>query len=208
MQNVISKAVISRLPRYYRYLGELLKSGIDRVSSDDLSQKMGVTASQIRQDFNKFGGFGHQGYGYNVEYLREEMGKILGIDKPHNIAIIGMGNIGNALVGSKDFETKNFIIKAVFDNNPDIVGKTIGGYKVYHIDKLKEILSKEEVEIAVIAVPKQFAKDIAEKVVEANVKGIWNFAHCDLDTPKNIVVENVHLADSLMHISYNLTQMK
>lgn len=204
MKKNISKAVISRLPRYYRYLGEMSKLGKERVSSEELSSRMGLTASQIRQDFNNFGGFGHQGYGYNIEYLKEEIGKILGIDKPHNIAIVGVGNIGKALASSKAFEEKGFKVMYLFDNSEDIIGKDVYGLKVENLNNLEKILKSHKVEIGVISVPEESAKEIADRLIECGVKGIWNFAHIDLDLPKDVVVQNAHLIDSLMQISYNL----
>lgn len=201
----ISKAVIKRLPRYYRYLGELIEDGIERISSNELSAKMRVTASQIRQDLNNFGGFGQQGYGYNVPYLYEEIGKILGLDKTHHMIIIGAGNLGQALANYVKFEKRGFKIVGVFDINPVLKGISIRGNGIRMMSELPEFLQKEDVQIAALTVPKSSAAEIAELLVQNGIKAIWNFAHLDLNVPKDVIVENVHLSESLMRLSYNLT---
>ncbi len=200
----ISKAVIKRLPRYYRYLGELMEEGIERISSNELSAKMRVTASQIRQDLNNFGGFGQQGYGYNVPYLYEEIGKILGLDKTHHMIIIGAGNLGQALANYVKFEKRGFKIVGVFDINPVLKGISIRGNGIRMMSELPDFLQKEDVQIAALTVPKSSAAEIAELLVENGIKAIWNFAHLDLNVPKDVIVENVHLSESLMRLSYNL----
>ena len=200
----ISKAVIKRLPRYYRYLGELIEEGIERISSNELSAKMRVTASQIRQDLNNFGGFGQQGYGYNVRYLYEEIGKILGLDKTHHMIIIGAGNLGQALANYVKFEKRGFKIVGVFDINPVLKGISIRGNGIRMMSELPEFLQKEDVQIAALTVPKSSAAEIAEILVQNGIKAIWNFAHLDLNVPKDVIVENVHLSESLMRLSYNL----
>lgn len=201
----ISKAVIKRLPRYYRYLGELMEEGIERISSNELSAKMRVTASQIRQDLNNFGGFGQQGYGYNVPYLYEEIGKILGLDKTHHMIIIGAGNLGQALANYVKFEKRGFKIVGVFDINPVLKGISIRENGIRMMSELPEFLQKEDVQIAALTVPKSSAAEIAELLVQNGIKAIWNFAHLDLNVPKDVIVENVHLSESLMRLSYNLT---
>lgn len=201
----ISKAVIKRLPRYYRYLGELMEEGIERISSNELSAKMRVTASQIRQDLNNFGGFGQQGYGYNVPYLYEEIGKILGLDKTHHMIIIGAGNLGQALANYVKFEKRGFKIVGVFDINPVLKGISIRGNGIRMMSELPEFLQKEDVQIAALTVPKSSAAEIAKLLVQNGIKAIWNFAHLDLNVPKDVIVENVHLSESLMRLSYNLT---
>lgn len=205
-QRKISRAVISRLPRYYRYLGDLLEAGVERISSSDLSNKMHVTASQIRQDLNNFGGFGQQGYGYNVKYLYTEIGKILGLDRSHNFIIIGAGNLGQALANYASFERSGFILKSLFDVNPRLEGVTIRGIPVRMVDELKDFLKNNDIEIAALTLPKSKAIEVADILVDNGVKGIWNFAHTDLSLPKDVVVENVHLSDTLMKLSYNLCQ--
>ena len=205
-QRKISRAVISRLPRYYRYLGDLLEAGVERISSSDLSKKMHVTASQIRQDLNNFGGFGQQGYGYNVKYLYTEIGKILGLDRSHNFIIIGAGNLGQALANYASFERSGLILKSLFDVNPRLEGVTIRGIPVRMVDELEDFLKNNDIEIAALTLPKSKAIEVADILVDNGVKGIWNFAHTDLSLPKDVVVENVHLSDTLMKLSYNLCQ--
>ena len=200
----ISQAVVARLPRYYRYLGDLRDSGIERISSQDLSKLMNVTASQIRQDFNNFGGFGQQGYGYNVEYLYNEIAKILGLNEKHNLIIIGAGNLGQALANYMNFERRGFIVKGIFDKNPDLYGKELRGIVVQPVDKIEDFVRENEIDIAVLTIPKDGAVKTAEKLVKCNIKAIWNFAHVDLNVPESIVVENVHLSDSLMKLSYGI----
>lgn len=201
----ISKAVISRLPRYYRYLGEIKEEGKERISSMDLSKRMKVTASQIRQDLNNFGGFGQQGYGYNVEYLYNEIGKILGIDKKHNVIIIGAGHLGLAIANYANFERRGFVIKALFDNKYDKVGQMVRDAKIMHIDSLEDFLKENDVHIATLAIPKASAKEVTKILVENGIKAIWNFAHTDLQVPKDVLVENVHLSESLMRLSYRVS---
>lgn len=206
VKNSISKAVIGRLPRYYRYLGEIMESGVERISSGELSKKMNVTASQIRQDLNNFGGFGQQGYGYNVKYLYVEIGKILGVDKQHNMIIIGTGNLGRALANYANFEKRGFVLIGLFDKNPKLIGKKVRGIAVQSMKNLEEFAKDNKIDIATLAIPKAEAVKVAEKLAECGVRAIWNFAHTDLNLPKNIVVENVHLSESLMQLSYNLTR--
>ena len=203
----ISKAVIKRLPRYYRYLGELIENGIERISSGELSDLMRVTASQIRQDLNNFGGFGQQGYGYNVQYLYDEIGKILGVDKIHPLIIIGAGKLGQALANYVKFEKRGFKIIGIFDNNHELKGENVRGIEVRMIAELKTFLEENEVEIAALTVPKDSALEIMETLTYHGIKGIWNFAHIDLNlrVPAGVIVENVHLSESLMRLSYRLT---
>ncbi len=203
---IISQAVIGRLPRYYRYLGDLKDSGVERISSQDLSKLMKVTASQIRQDFNNFGGFGQQGYGYNVEYLYNEIAKILGLHYKHNLIIVGAGNLGQALANYVNFERRGFIVKGVFDINPELHGKELRGVPVQPIENIEEFVKANDIDIAVLTIPKDGAVKTAEVLVRCNIRAIWNFAHVDLNVPDNIVVENVHLSDSLMKLSYGISK--
>ena len=206
-QKEISQAVIRRMPRYYRYLGELLDEGVERISSGDLSKRMMVTASQIRQDLNNFGGFGQQGYGYNVIYLHDEIGKILGLNRTHNIIVIGAGNLGQALANYTKFEKLGFKIIAMFDVNPALAGVTVRGVRIYPLDELEEFCGENHVDIAALTMPKSKADAIANRVVDLGIRAIWNFAHVDLDlSNKDVVVENVHLSDSLMQLSYNIVK--
>ena len=201
----ISNAVIKRLPRYYRYLGELLENEVVRISSKELSERMGVTASQIRQDLNNFGGFGQQGYGYNVEYLYNEIAKILGLENHYSVVVIGAGNLGQALANYTDFEKRGFVIKGLFDVNPRLVGISVRGIEVRDMDTVSDIVKENNVDIAVLTVPKMKAPMIANDLVESGVKGIWNFAPVDLEiNDTNVVVENVHLSESLMTLSYRI----
>lgn len=202
----ISQAVIGRLPRYFRYLGELKDEGIERISSQELSDIMQVTASQIRQDFNNFGGFGQQGYGYKVEYLYEEIGKILGLDKTHNLIIIGAGNLGQALANYMNFERRGFLFKGIFDNNPALFGEKIRNMEIKPMEEMEAFVKENGIDIAVLTIPKGSAVEVAGKLVENGIRGIWNFAHVDLPVPAEIQVENVHLSDSLMKLAYNINR--
>ena len=202
----ISQAVIRRLPRYYRYLGELIEENVERISSNELSRRMKVTASQIRQDLNNFGGFGQQGYGYNVRYLYSEIAKILGLDSDHNMVIIGAGNFGQALANYASFEKRGFILKGMFDVNPRLKGIAIRGVEIRMMDELKEFIVDNDIDIAVLTIPKAKAKEVADLLAENGVRAIWNFAHTDLNLPENIIVENVHLSESLMQLSYNISR--
>ena len=205
----ISQAVIRRMPRYYRYLGELLEDGVERISSNDLSKRMNVTASQIRQDLNNFGGFGQQGYGYNVKFLYEEIGKILGLNQKHNLIVIGAGNLGQALANYVKFEKLGFVITALFDVNPALEGVTVRGIKIHMLDELEDYCKDHVVDIAALTMPKEKADAIANRLVNLGIQAIWNFAHVDLDLiDKDVVVENVHLSDSLMQLSYNIVKNK
>ena len=188
-QKEISKAVISRLPRYYRYLGELLEEGVERISSNDLSIRMKVTASQIRQDLNNFGGFGQQGYGYNVKYLYSEI-------------------LGQAIANYTNFERRGFLIKGMFDVNPRLVGLVVRGVEIRGIEDLEQFIKDNEVQIAALTIPKSKAPEIAERLVKAGIKAIWNFAHTDLQVPDDVVVENVHLSESLMRLSYRVCRIR
>lgn len=205
MAENISSAVIGRLPRYYRYLGDLKEAGVVRISSQELSKKMNVTASQIRQDFNNFGGFGQQGYGYNVELLYNEIGKILGLDKNFSMIIIGAGNLGQAIANYKDFERRGFNVVGIFDVNPKLEGISIRDIPIRNVDELEDFIKNNNVQIAALTIPKVQAPAIARELVDFGIKAIWNFAPTDLNLPEEIIVENVHLAESLMQLSYALT---
>ena len=200
----ISQAVIRRMPRYYRYLGELLDAGVERISSNDLSSRMNVTASQIRQDLNNFGGFGQQGYGYNVKYLYEEIGKILGLNTTHYVIIIGAGHLGQALANYVKFEKLGFVITALFDVDQKLIGTNVRGIPVLSIAALPDYVKNHTVDIATLTMPKSKAAQIANELVSLGVHAIWNFAHVDLELfDKDVIIENVHLSDSLMQLSYN-----
>ena len=207
MEKEISQAVIRRMPRYYRYLGELLEKGVERISSNDLSNNMNVTASQIRQDLNNFGGFGQQGYGYNDKNLYDEIGKILGLDQTHNIIVIGAGNLGLALANYVKFEKLGFKIIALFDVDPALKGKEVRGIPILMHEELEDFCKYNKVDIAALTMPKSKADVTAQYVVDLGIKAIWNFAHVDLDIHNDdVVVESVHLSDSLMQLSYNIVR--
>ncbi|MBC8570964.1 redox-sensing transcriptional repressor Rex [Zongyangia hominis] len=204
----VSLSVIRRLPRYYRFLGDLLKNGIHRISSRELSLKMGVTASQIRQDLNCFGGFGQQGYGYNVEALHKEIGSILGIDKGLDIILLGAGNLGRAIASHMSFDSRGFNLIGIFDVSEDIIGQTIRGIRVSHADTLPEFCRQRRPKVAMLCIPKNSAQEIADNLVELGIRGFWNFSHYDLALDyDNIVVENVHLGDSLMTLCYRVNEV-
>ena len=191
MEKEISQAVIRRMPRYYRYLGELLEEGVERISSNDLSRRMRVTASQIRQDLNNFGGFGQQGYGYNVQFLYDEIGKILGLNETHHIIVIGAGNLGQAITNYVKFEKFGFIITALFDVNPKLKGQTVRGIPIYLMDELDQYCKDHPVDIAALTLPKEKADETAQHLVQLGVHAIWNFAHVDLDLSDNQVVVEI-----------------
>jgi len=208
----VSIAVVRRLPRYYRYLADLLNSGINRISSKELSERMGITASQIRQDLNCFGGFGQQGYGYNVESLYKEIGRILGLDNNFQTIIIGAGNMGRALANYKNFEKRGFKLIGIFDKDPKVVGQKINDLDVRHIDDLQKFTQENKVDIAMLCVPHDETPIVAEKAAACGIKGLWNFSpmelklsHSNLD--RDIVIENVHLSDSLMVLGYKINEM-
>ena len=203
----ISDAVVRRLPRYYRYLDDLHSKGIVRISSSTLGERMGITASQIRQDFSCFGEFGQQGYGYNVEMLYDEIRKILGLDRVYNLIIVGGGNLGQALANYDNFKRRGFNFVAIFDKDPNLIGKVVHGIEIKDVELIDAYLKVNQVDIAVLSLPKENALQISNLLVANGVKGIWNFSHVDLHTPKSVVVENVHLTDSLMTLSYKLSNM-
>ena len=202
----ISKAVIKRLPRYYRYLGVLEEAGVERISSGELSRQMQVTASQIRQDLNNFGGFGQQGYGYNVHHLRQEIAMILGLDHTNNMIVVGAGHLGQALANYANFERNSFHVIGIFDVNPDIIGRKVRGVEIMSVDELPDFLHHHDVEIAALTLPKENAREMAEVLVKNGIHAIWNFAHTDLNliVPDDVAVQNVHLSESLMRLSYSL----
>ena len=204
----VSTAVIRRLPRYYRHLAELQKKGVVRISSGALGKSMGLTASQIRQDLFCFGEFGQQGYGYNVDVLREEIGNILGVNRGHTIVVVGAGNLGKALMGNFKFSHIGFRLAAAFDINEKTVGATIAGTPVYHEDQLEGFVRSHHVDVGLLAVPRPVAQSVADKLVNAGVKGIWNFTNQELFLPghEDVIVESVHFSESLLALSYMISQ--
>lgn len=198
----VSKVVVRRLPRYYRYLADLKNDGIERISSMELAKRMNVTASQIRQDFNCFGGFGQQGYGYNVEQLYLAIGDILGLNEGHKTVIIGAGNLGHAIANYHGFEKRGFTLVGIFDSNKDIIGSVINGITVKHTDEMEKEFKTLMPDIAILTVPKSAAQEVAERVCALGVRGLWNFSHKELSVPADVAIENVHLSDSLMTLSH------
>jgi len=207
-EQYISKAVISRLPRYYRYLGLLIDEKVERISSAALSRRMHVTASQIRQDLNHFGGFGQQGYGYNVRYLYNEIGMILGLDRTYHMIVIGSGHLGQAIASYVKFEKRGCCVEAMFDNNPELEGRQVRGLPVRMTDTLRDYLMHNQVDIAALTLPAAGAEEICPVLVECGIKAIWNFAHTDLTVPDDVVVENVHLSESLMQLTYRINHQE
>lgn len=201
----ISDAVIRRLPRYYRQLTELRERGVVRISSHSLGQEMNITASQIRQDFSCFGEFGQQGYGYNVEELRAEIGHILGVDKDHKLIMIGVGNLGRALLQNFPFSQIGFTVGAAFDVAPSVIGKTVNGVPVYSMDDLEEYLQTHVVDVVSLTIPQSVAQETANHLIELGVRGFWNFTNVELSSADpNVKFENIHFADSLLTLSYRI----
>lgn len=201
----ISNSVIRRLPRYYRFLGELLKDGITKISSRELSERMRLTASQIRQDLNCFGGFGQQGYGYNVAELRGEIAKIIGVENPIEAVLIGAGNLGHAIAVHIDFKKNGCVLSGVFDNNPELTGSELAGVRVGQMDELAAFCLAHKPGIAILCIPKSAAKEVCETLIGLGVTGFWNFSHFDLNLHfDGIIVENVHLGDSMLTLAYNV----
>lgn len=200
----VSVEVVKRLPRYYRYLRDLADNGVVRISSQALGEKMNVTASQIRQDLNCFGGFGQQGYGYNVEALYNAIGEILGLHDGHKTIIVGAGHLGHALINYKSFEKRGFTIVGVFDVKEELIGENLGGHEVMHMDNLEAFIEAEKPDIAVLAIPKTAANNVAQRLVTCGIKGFMNFCYVDIDVPSDVCVENIHLSDTLMTLSYRL----
>ncbi len=201
----VSVSVVKRLPRYYRFLGELLGSGVTRISSRELSERMGLTASQIRQDLNHFGGFGQQGYGYHVEALYSEIGNILGLNHGYKTILVGVGNLGRAIATHISFETKGCRLIGLFDSNPHIIGEMVNDIIISDVRDLERFCREEQPVIAVLCIPKQATRDITQKLIDCGVRAFWNFSHYDIALGHpNVVVENVHLGDSLMTLTYGV----
>lgn len=208
MDKSVSVSVIKRLPRYYRYLNELLKCGIERISSKELSEKMGVTASQIRQDLNCFGGFGQQGYGYNVEYLYNEISSILGLNNQYKAILVGAGNIGRAFAQNTNFEKRGFKLVGIFDNDPEKIGQYVGELPILDYKTLKDFVDSENPTMAILAVPRTVVNQVAHELFEMGIKAFLNFSYAEISTNEDIVVENIHLSDSLMRLCYKISANK
>lgn len=202
--DAIPKAVIQRMPRYYRYVSELMNEGIEKVSSGELSKKMNITASQVRQDFNMFGEFGLKGYGYHVKTLYEEIRTIMGVEQKKNLIVIGAGNLGQALVSYANFVKYGFVMKGMFDVNPHLIGLVVNGIEIQSLDNLENFIYKNNIHIAVLTMPKKNAPAIAERLYHVGIRAIWNFSSVDLNLPDDVVIENVHLSESLIKLAFEL----
>ena len=201
----ISDAVVRRLPRYYRHLTDLCTRGVVRISSHSLGQEMNITASQIRQDFSCFGEFGQQGYGYNVEELRSEIGHILGVDNNHHLIMIGAGNLGHALLQGFRFSQTGFSVDAAFDISPDVAGTSINGVPVYSMDELEEYIRTHSVDVVALTIPQSVAQETANRLMELGIRGFWNFTNVELSSANpDVKIENIHFADSLLTLSYRI----
>ncbi len=205
MKKQVSTSVIKRLPRYYRYLGELLNCGVERISSKELSEKMGVTASQIRQDLNCFGGFGQQGYGYNVEYLYGEIAGILGLNSRYKAILVGAGKMGQALVQNTTFEKRGFTLVGIFDTDPEKIGEEIKGIKISDATDIKEFIEKEKPTMAVISTPRTVVSQVVRELTDMGIKAFLNFSYAEISPDDDVVVENIHLSDSLMRLCYKIS---
>ena len=204
-EKTVSLSVVRRLPRYYRYLGMLLNNGVTRISSKELAAQMKVTASQIRQDLNCFGGFGQQGYGYNVEELRGEIGHILGVDHNHHLIVIGAGNLGHALLRNFPFAATGFTVDAAFDTSPELVGTSINGVTVHPTSELETFIQENPVDVVVLTIPQNAAQNTANRLIDLGIQGFWNFTNVELtSTRPNVKIENIHFADSLLTLSYRI----
>ena len=204
----ISNAVIKRLPRYRRYLIELQKKGIEKISSKEFSHLIGYTASQIRQDLNNFGGFGQQGYGYSVDGLYDEISAILGLDKEYKMVIIGAGNLGHAIAKHVQSSKSGFKVHGIFEINPTLIGKELDGITIMDYEDIVEFVEKEKITIGVICVGQDMAQEIADKLSFAGVKGIWNFAPTDIEVPKHVALETVQILDSLHSLAYHMSDIQ
>lgn len=206
MEKKVSESVINRLPRYYRYLTEIESSGVERISSKELSRRMNVTASQIRQDLNCFGGFGQQGYGYNVKFLRENIARILGLDRGYTAILIGAGHMGRTFAINTKFESRGFRLIGIFDSDPRKDGLVVGIHKVRPYSEVEEFIKENKPKMAILAVPKQAAHNVAEELVGYGIRAFMNFSYTELSAADNVTVENVHLSDSLMRLSYKIVE--
>ncbi len=205
MNKQVSPSVINRLPRYYRYLGELLDNEIERISSKDLSEKMHVTASQIRQDLNCFGGFGQQGYGYNVGYLYKEIAKILGLDFQYNAILVGAGNMGQAFIQNTTFEKRGFKLIGIFDNDPEKIGKEIKGLKISDVKNIEKFIAENKPTMAIISTPRTAVNQVVHKLRECGIRAFLNFSYAEILDADDVMVENIHLSDSLMRLCYKIS---
>ena len=207
-QTKISQAVIRRMPRYRRYLRDLQKKNINKISSSQFSKLIGQTASQIRQDFNHFGGFGQQGYGYNVGELHHEVSMILGLDKKYKMVVVGAGNLGHAIINYTNYSQTGFTVDGIFETNPKLIGTKVNDVEILDFAELEKYVSENKIDIGIICTSKESAQSVADKLIVAGIKGIWNFAPVDLVASESVVLENVHLSDSLYFLSYHISKRK
>lgn len=205
-QAKISNAVIKRLPRYRRYLNELRKKGVDKISSNEFSSLIGYTASQIRQDLNNFGGFGQQGYGYSVEGLYNEISAILGLDKNYKMVVVGAGNLGQAIANYTYYYKTGFIVQGIFEVDPKLIGMKINDVEVMDYENIVEFVEENDIDIGIICTTKNVAQEVADKLCFAGVRGLWNFAPVDIETPSHVAIENVHISDSLHSLAYHMSK--
>ena len=205
-QAKISNAVIRRLPRYRRYLNELRKKGVDKISSNEFSSLIGYTASQIRQDLNNFGGFGQQGYGYSVEGLYNEISSILGLDREYKMVVVGAGNLGKAIVNHTYYYKTGFVVQGIFEVDPKLIGTEINGVEVMDYEGIVEFVEDNDIDIGIICTTKEVAQEVADKLCFAGVRGLWNFAPIDIETPSHVAVENVHISESLHSLAYHMSR--
>ena len=205
-QTKISNAVSRRLPRYRRYLNELRKKGVDKISSNEFSNLIAYTASQIRQDLNNFGGFGQQGYGYSVEGLYNEISAILGLDREYKMVVVGAGNLGKAIVNHTYYYKTGFVVKGIFEVNPELIGRSINGVEVMDYEDIVEFVENNNIDIGIICTTKEVAQEVADRLCFAGVRGLWNFAPIDIETPSHVAVENVHISESLHSLAYHMTR--
>lgn len=205
MKQEISNAVIRRLPKYLRYLTGLENRGVERISSQQLGELTGFTASQIRQDFNHFGGFGQQGYGYNVKFLKEEIARIIGLNQPKRIAIVGLGHLGTALANNGILNEESFRLTALFDKNPEVIGTEMAGIRISDVSEMSKVVREKKIDILTVTTPRSVAQAVVDEAVQAGVRGIWNFALLDLVLPKGVALENVHLRESLFTLDYYMS---
>ena len=205
MKQEISNAVIRRLPKYLRYLTGLENRGVERFSSQQLGELTGFTASQIRQDFNHFGGFGQQGYGYNVKFLKEEIARIIGLNQPKRIAIVGLGHLGTALANNGILNEESFRLTALFDKNPEVIGTEMAGIRISDVSEMSKVIREKKIDILTVTTPRSVAQAVVDEAVQAGVRGIWNFALLDLVLPKGVALENVHLRESLFTLDYYMS---
>lgn len=206
MEKKVSASVVNRLPRYYRYLTDLLASGVERISSKELSEKMQVTASQIRQDLNCFGGFGQQGYGYNVSSLQAEIGQILGLNQGYTAILVGAGNMGRTFATNTKFEARGFQLIGVFDSDAKKVGTALAGHTIQDYATIQDFIAEKKPKMAILTVPKDAMHNVAEELIGYGIRAFLNFSYTELSAAENIAVENVHLSDSLMRLSYKLLE--